>query len=151
MWRISMRECSLREEGVRVRFPLAMSRITMLFLYSLWSRAILVWFLCCFTSDIFYSLLLAFTLLNSASAAGGAAAAGSTAAGGAAAARANITEMGKLSTGGEKMCQNLHHCFPRHHISLVEWYRCEMISLIRSWWLGKPSVRACEYCRYGLQ
>jgi len=56
--------------------------------------------------DIFYSLLLAFTLLNSASAAGGAAAAGSTAAGGAAAARANITEMGKLSTGGEKMCQN---------------------------------------------
>ena len=24
-----------------------------------------------------------------------------------------------------------------------------MISLIRSLWLGKPSVRACKYCRWG--
>ena len=54
----------------------------------------LVWFLCCFTSDIFYSPLLAFALLNAAVAAGGVAAASSTAASGAAAGRANVAEMG---------------------------------------------------------
>ena len=74
--------------------PLSMSRITMSCLYRIWSRAILVWFLCCFTSDIFHSLLLAFTLLNAAVAAGGVAAASSTAAGGVAAARANVAEIG---------------------------------------------------------
>ena len=96
--------------GVRVWFPLAISRITLSSLYRIWSRAILVWFLRCFTSDIFYSRLLAFTLLN------------------AAAARANIADM------GNKYAKTLHHCISRHHISQVVRYCCEMIPLIRSWW-----------------